>query len=600
MTASPASASDTTTRWESFSEAAACGAAYTSTPYASKKGFLSGSEAVLGPFGTYFGRTITEIAAELVYWTVPGSGGRRVRVHSEMLPSLQRVAARLAGHAQQGRVYPITSVSAHTPRTIGDSYRVSRHAMGLAIDINPSANPYRADNRLITNMPSWFVQSWTSEGFCWGGSWQDTKDPMHFSWMGPAATPTGDSLAPRPPKTSKTSLGGETASHQTLFRGVTDRYRLAIADLTGDGAPDVAGVRPHPSGAVLDVTSSSYSYGDCSVWRWFLADPDIAGADHLVFGDVDGDSGQDLIALLASGSGTTAVIGDRYGRFETLAAQPTAVGADAVAVAAGDFDGDHRADLWEATPGGRLRVWRGPGFTELIADDALPGGAPVSMVVGDRDGRNRPELFALSESGEVSVLTRGSGWSVETSRALSTPKVLAIGAGDYDGDGRADLQVLDDGGRLAAHVLNTSTGIPPGRWFRSPEPECTGDEVPLSFDGPFYDDDGSLFEDHIESIADVGVTRGCNPPFNDAYCPKDLVTREMMAAFLVRALGLTGDHPGFDDVAPDNIFAGDIGRLAAAGITKGCNPPANNLFCPRDPVTREMMAAFLDRAGLGS
>lgn len=579
-----------------------------------------------------------------------------------MLPSLQRVAARLAGHAQQGRVYPITSVSAHTPRTIGDSYRVSRHAMGLAIDINPSANPYRADNRLITNMPSWFVQSWTSEGFCWGGSWQDTKDPMHFSWMGPAATPTGDSLAPRPPKTSKTSLGGETASHQTLFGGVTDRYRLAIADLTGDGAPDVAGVRPHPSGAVLDVTSSSYSYGECSVWRWFLADPDIAGADHLVFGDVDGDSGQDMIALLASGSGTTAVIGDRYGRFETLAAQPTAVGADAVAVAAGDFDGDHRADLWEATPGGRLRVWRGPGFTELIADDALPGGAPVSMVVGDRDGGNRPELFALSESGEVSVLTRGSGWSVETSRALSTPKVLAIGAGDYDGDGRADLQVLDDGGRLAAHVLNTSTGIPPGRWFRSPEPECTGDEVPLSFEGPFYDDDGSLFEDHIESIADVGVTRGCNPPFNDAFCPKDLVTREMMAAFLVRALGLTdtdhpgfddvppgnkfagditrlaaagitkgcnppannlfcperpvtremmaaflvralgltGDHPGFDDVGPDNIFAGDITRLAAAGITKGCNPPANNLFCPRDPVTREMMAAFLDRAGLGS
>ncbi|MGA9595820.1 MAG: hypothetical protein WBV06_06670, partial [Acidimicrobiia bacterium] len=29
---------------------------------------------------------------------------------------------------------------------------------------------------------------------------------------------------------------------------------------------------------------------------------------------------------------------------------------------------------------------------------------------------------------------------------------------------------------------------------------------------------------------------------------------------------------------------------------KGCNPPDNTLFCPRDPVTREQMATFLARA----
>ena len=70
-----------------------------------------------------------------------------------------------------------------------------------------------------------------------------------------------------------------------------------------------------------------------------------------------------------------------------------------------------------------------------------------------------------------------------------------------------------------------------------------------------------------------------------------------MAAFLTRALNLRDDtHPGFRDVAADSPFARDIRRLAAAGITRGCNPPDNDRFCPTDPVTRQQMAAFLARA----
>jgi hypothetical protein len=73
-----------------------------------------------------------------------------------------------------------------------------------------------------------------------------------------------------------------------------------------------------------------------------------------------------------------------------------------------------------------------------------------------------------------------------------------------------------------------------------------------------------------------------------------------MAAFLVRALGLTDDGGGntFADVAPGSTFEDSIAKLATAGITKGCNPPANTNFCPSDNVTRGQMAAFL-RRGLG-
>jgi hypothetical protein len=113
----------------------------------------------------------------------------------------------------------------------------------------------------------------------------------------------------------------------------------------------------------------------------------------------------------------------------------------------------------------------------------------------------------------------------------------------------------------------------------------------------FVDDDDSIFQADIERLAHVGITKGCNPPDNDRFCPDRRVTRAEMAAFLVRALALTegvGSDAFVDD--DDSIFQADIERLAAAGITKGCNPPDNTRFCPGDRVTRGQMAAFLHRA----
>ena len=54
--------------------------------------------------------------------------------------------------------------------------------------------------------------------------------------------------------------------------------------------------------------------------------------------------------------------------------------------------------------------------------------------------------------------------------------------------------------------------------------------------GTFTDDDGHIFEGAIEAIAAEGITKGCNPPVNDKFCPNDFVTRGQMAAFLKRAL----------------------------------------------------------------
>jgi hypothetical protein len=72
-----------------------------------------------------------------------------------------------------------------------------------------------------------------------------------------------------------------------------------------------------------------------------------------------------------------------------------------------------------------------------------------------------------------------------------------------------------------------------------------GDIGPLVWDviaarsgSRFVDVGGSVFAGDIEKVAAAGVTRGCNPPVNDRYCPDDFVTRGQMAAFLSRALEL--------------------------------------------------------------
>jgi serine protease len=113
----------------------------------------------------------------------------------------------------------------------------------------------------------------------------------------------------------------------------------------------------------------------------------------------------------------------------------------------------------------------------------------------------------------------------------------------------------------------------------------------------FTDTAGHTFYGDILWMSGSGVTRGCNPPAGDLFCPDDLVTRGQLAAFLVRALGLTeSDHPGFVDVAKGSTFESEIGKLATGGITRGCNPPVNDRFCPDDPVPRAHAAAFLVRA----
>jgi hypothetical protein len=120
---------------------------------------------------------------------------------------------------------------------------------------------------------------------------------------------------------------------------------------------------------------------------------------------------------------------------------------------------------------------------------------------------------------------------------------------------------------------------------------------------------GNVFDDvtaanphcaNIERLAALGITAGCT---TGMYCPGNNVTREQMAAFIVRAVeggrlyeGQCGGPSPFDDVLQTSPFCGNIERLVDLGVTQGCQV---GMYCPTSNVLRDQMAAFLARAFLG-
>jgi hypothetical protein len=106
----------------------------------------------------------------------------------------------------------------------------------------------------------------------------------------------------------------------------------------------------------------------------------------------------------------------------------------------------------------------------------------------------------------------------------------------------------------------------------------------------YFPDDAGIFEADINRLAQAGITNGCG---NGLYCPGQAVTRDQMASFIARALSLPAATTDYFSDDAGSIHEANINRLAAAGISNGC---AGGVYCPLDPVTREQMAAFLHRA----
>jgi hypothetical protein len=112
--------------------------------------------------------------------------------------------------------------------------------------------------------------------------------------------------------------------------------------------------------------------------------------------------------------------------------------------------------------------------------------------------------------------------------------------------------------------------------------------VPSSSTDHFTDDDGSSHEPDNNALFAAGIVVGCAP---QQFCPGHFVTRQQVAVILARALDLPPAAP--DRFADAQGYEADIGAVAAAGISQGCDV---DRFCPWAAVNRQQMAAFLRRS----
>ena len=118
-------------------------------------------------------------------------------------------------------------------------------------------------------------------------------------------------------------------------------------------------------------------------------------------------------------------------------------------------------------------------------------------------------------------------------------------------------------------------------------------ELPPSSRDHFQDDQDSTFEQVINQLGDAGIARGCNPPANTMYCPERTMTRAEFAAMLKRALQLTNSTLNAFSDDNGHWAEGDINAFASAGLTTGCG---NDRFCPNRTLPRDEAAAFFYRS----
>lgn len=576
--------------WPSVNESSGCGASYTRSPHTGEGGWLSTDSLIRGPWGALFGRTVQQVRDDTVLWSVPGSS-ERLQVHERMIPALEQVEASLLAQMSRGDDYSVNPATTYSfaARTIGGNTRMSRHGIGDAFDINADRNPFRGDNRLITDLPDWWVRAFEEAGFCWGGRWFGRKDTMHFSWMGPMFS--GDVSLPSPyaPLTDAVPFGPRAASVPVVPEPLGGTFNSVLADVDPNGAVDVVHVARMGRDIVIDVSRASGAHDACSLSRYVAADASSPDADILAsgFGDWDGRGGQDLWLVEDEDGFLRLTVRWRHGSFSAETVAATAVptpGPDAW-ISTADYERDGSLDLFVVS-GRRLTVWAvdpdtGDTSKVMAADLRIPTSGQVML--GDRDGDERPDLWVLA--GEtLHIATAASRYRASSAdTVLAVPSVVVdAAAADYDGDGRDDL-IVYDGDTKHAWLGNTllSDGKGLEVWFESPEAGCeegrpTWDELGIRFGVS-----GRVNHGAVEWWTRWEFDAPCDPTVEDnVHCLPRPTTAGELAAFLAWSL----DLPALDD-GPEAA----ANALRVAGIAAPCR--SGDVECWQRTISRAESAA---------
>jgi hypothetical protein len=247
----------------------------------------------------------------------------------------------------------------------------------------------------------------------------------------------------------------------------TGGVRVATGDLTGDGVDDIA-VAPGP-GIGPEVKVYDGATGDL-IRDFFAYEPTFLGGVNVALGDVSGDGKADIITGTGAGGGPRVEVFDGVSGAlvqNFFAYEPSFLGG--VNVAAGDVMGDGHADVVTGTGvGGGPRVEVFDGVTGATLDNffayesSFRGG--VNVAAGDVDGDGKADIITGTGFGggpRVEVFDATTGQLVSNFFAFdpSFRGGVAVAATDVYGDGKAEILAAPGPGMTPlVRIFNGVTG----------------------------------------------------------------------------------------------------------------------------------------------